>query len=123
MCSMMTPSLIEGRNGEITALGSGGSNRIRTAILQVIINLIDFRMPLCEAIESPRLHFEKGLLSVEDGFDEAELASLQGQVSNVKAWGERNMFFGGVHAAHYEPVAGHLEGAGDPRRGGICLRA
>jgi gamma-glutamyltranspeptidase / glutathione hydrolase len=122
MCSMMTPSLIEGRDGAITALGSGGSNRIRTAILQVVINLIDFRMPLLEAIESPRIHFEKGLLSVEDGFGEAELAALQGQVSNIKAWSERNMFFGGVHAAHFDPVKGHLEGAGDLRRGGVCLR-
>lgn len=122
MCSMMMPSLIEGRGGDVTALGSGGSNRIRTAILQVIINLIDFRMPLLEAIESPRIHFEKGLLSLEDGFGEAELAALQGQVSNIKAWGERNMFFGGVHAARFDPVKGHLEGAGDLRRGGVCLR-
>ncbi|NQU59283.1 MAG: gamma-glutamyltransferase [Rhodospirillales bacterium] len=123
MCSMMAPSLIEGGGGEITALGSGGSNRIRTAILQVMVNLIDFRMPLLDAIESPRIHFEKGLLSVEDGFAEAEMAALQGQVSDIKIWGERNLFFGGVHAAHFDPARGHLEGAGDPRRGGVSLKA
>ncbi len=122
MTSMMSPSLIEGGNGEITALGSGGSNRIRTAILQVIVNLIDFRMPLSDAIESPRIHFEKGLLSLEDGFGTAELAALRGQVGDIKSWGERNMFFGGVHAAHFEPTRGHMQGAGDPRRGGIAFR-
>jgi gamma-glutamyltranspeptidase/glutathione hydrolase len=121
MSSMMTPSLIEGRGGEITALGSGGSNRIRTAILQVMVNLIDFRMSLSEAIESPRIHFEKGLLSFEKTMSEADLASLRGQVDEIKSWGERNMFFGGVHAAHFDPARGNLEGAGDPRRGGATL--
>ena len=122
MTSMMSPSLIEGASGEITALGSGGSNRIRTAILQVIVNLIDFRMPLPDAIESPRIHFEKGLLSLEDGFGSAELAALQGQVGDIRTWGERNMFFGGVHAAHFEPARGHMQGVGDPRRGGVTFR-
>lgn len=122
MTSMMAPSLIEGINGQITALGSGGSNRIRTAILQVISNLIDFRMPLAEAIGSPRIHVEKGLLSVEDGFGDDQLASLEGHVKDIKKWGERNLFFGGVHAAHFDPGAGHFEGVGDSRRGGFSLR-
>jgi len=84
--------------------------------------LLDFEMPLAEAIESPRMHFEKGLLSVERGFDEAELAALQG-LGDIETWDQRNMFFGGVHAAHYAPQKNHLEGAGDPRRGGVALRA
>lgn len=121
MSSMMTPSLIEGPGGEITALGSGGSNRIRTAILQVMVNLIDFNMALPEAIESPRIHYEKGLLSLEEAMDEDQLALLRGQADEIKTWGERNMFFGGVHAARFDPVRGHLEGAGDPRRGGVTL--
>lgn len=123
MCSMMAPSLIEGAGGETTVLGSGGSNRIRTAILQVMVNLIDFKMPLAEAIESPRIHFEKGLLSLEDGFSEAALASLREHFSDIKTWEERNLFFGGVHVARFDPARGHLEGAGDLRRGGVTLRA
>ena len=75
-CSMMSPSLIQGQNGQLTALGSGGSNRIRTAIPQVILNLIDYQMPLCDAISSLRMHFDKDLMSVESGFGEAELVAL-----------------------------------------------
>ena len=123
MCSMMSPSLILGQGGEITALGSGGSNRIRTAVLQVILNLIDFAMPLSEAVESPRMHYEKGLLSVESGFEQEELVSLHGHVSEIKMWPEKNLFFGGVHAVHFDPAKGHLEGAGDPRRGGVTIGA
>lgn len=123
MASMMAPSLIERRDGQITALGSGGSNRIRTAIMQVIVNMIDFDMSLYDAIESPRIHFERGLLSVENGFGEGELASLQNLVEEMKIWSDRNMFFGGVHAVHIDAAKGHLEGAGDPRRAGVTLRA
>ncbi|NCF83641.1 MAG: Gamma-glutamyltranspeptidase, partial [Proteobacteria bacterium] len=42
MTSMMAPTLLEWPDGDTVALGSGGSNRLRTAILQVLLNLIDF---------------------------------------------------------------------------------
>lgn len=121
MASMMSPSLLERRSGEITALGSGGSNRIRTAILQAIVNMVDFSMPLSQAIESPRMHIERGLLSIEAGFQEGDLEALKGHVDDIKVWSERNMFFGGVHAVQIDPKRGHLEGAGDPRRAGVSI--
>jgi gamma-glutamyltranspeptidase / glutathione hydrolase len=121
MCSMMAPSLIQYPNGEIMALGSGGSNRIRTAILQVILNLIDFKMPLTEAVQSPRIHFENGLLSIETGFEEAALSSLQEQIGKIKQWSGQNLFFGGVHAVRFDPSSGHIEGVGDSRRGGVAV--
>jgi hypothetical protein len=31
-----------------------------------------------------------------------------------------NLFFGGVHTAKHDPRDGTFEGAGDPRRGGVC---
>ena len=55
-------------DGAITALGTGGSNRIRSAILQVASNLLDRGMGLEEAVEAPRLHVERdGTLSFEPG--------------------------------------------------------
>ena len=41
-------------------LGSAGSNRIRSAILQVIVNAIDHGMDAQAAVDAPRLHFEDG---------------------------------------------------------------
>lgn len=123
MSSMMAPSLIESPDGSVTALGSGGSNRIRTAILQVMVNLIDHAMPLAEAIESPRMHVERGLLSLESGFAEAHVAPLAGLAEEVRVWSGKNMFFGGVHAVRRRPSKGDLQGAGDSRRGGVVLTA
>jgi gamma-glutamyltranspeptidase/glutathione hydrolase len=121
LSSMMAPTIILQKDGSVTALGTGGSNRIRTAILQVAVNLLDRGMNLEAAVEAPRLHVERdGKTSFEPGLTEREERALLGVGENVHAWPERNLFFGGVHAArrHYK---GGLEGAGDPRRRGVAL--
>jgi gamma-glutamyltranspeptidase/glutathione hydrolase len=64
MSSMMAPSILKAPRGGITALGLGGSNRIRTAILQVLMNLVDFTMPLDQAIKVSRIHLERTRLDV-----------------------------------------------------------
>lgn len=123
MCSMMAPTLIFGPNGRVVATGSGGSNRIRTAILQLLVNLLDFRVDVGEAVERPRIHFEEGLLSVEPGFDDKEVAKVLPRFPRHRLWGERNLFFGGTHTAAFESRAGAFRGAGDPRRAGVTLVA
>ncbi|MHA1597433.1 MAG: gamma-glutamyltransferase [Alphaproteobacteria bacterium] len=119
MSSMMSPSLLLDSDGRITALGSGGSNRIRSAVLQVILNLTDFRMGLEQAVESPRMHLEGELLSIENGFPQATVAALMDRFPDIKMWQERNLFFGGVHAVRFDEISGRLEGFGDSRRGGV----
>jgi gamma-glutamyltranspeptidase/glutathione hydrolase len=118
MTSMMAPTLVISPQGKKTCLGSGGSNRLRTAILQVLINLIDYNHPLYDAVNHPRIHFENDLLSIEPGFDAGELQMLCRQYANHKLWRQKNLFFGGVHAVteHH----GVFDGAGDPRRGGVA---
>ena len=54
MASMMCPSVATLPDGGRVALGSGGSNRIRSAILQVLVNLFEFGMPLEQAVIAPR---------------------------------------------------------------------
>lgn len=117
MTSMMAPTIINRREGGIAALGSGGSNRIRTALLQTIINLTDFEVDLHEAIAKPRLHFENGLLNLEAGYDSAQVQELFKQFDNHKEWDDINLFFGGVHAVMTKD--GEFEAVGDSRRGGV----
>lgn len=118
MTSMMSPTIILGKHDEIVALGSGGSNRIRTAILQVLMNLLVFKMPLPSAIQAPRIHFEEGVLNIEKGYSSSLLQKLHADYDDQtwKAWEELNLFFGGVHAV--QRLAGDYTGVGDPRRGG-----
>jgi gamma-glutamyltranspeptidase/glutathione hydrolase len=120
MTSMMSPSLMTLADGRLVALGSGGSNRIRTAVLQVMHNVIDHGMSLDEAVNAPRVHFERGLLNIEGGFSDATTDELMERFPACHVWEDRNLFFGGVHAVSYHPASG-FDGAGDARRCGLTI--
>jgi gamma-glutamyltranspeptidase/glutathione hydrolase len=120
LSSMMAPTIILGPDGTVTAMGTGGSNRIRTALLQVAVNLLDRGMSLDDAVEAPRLHVEKcGTVSFEPGLPEMAQAEFRALGDKAHAWPARNLFFGGVHAARRNAKGG-VEGAGDPRRQGVA---
>ena len=119
MTSMMAPTMVFRRDGDIIATGSGGSNRIRTAILQVLLNLIDRGMSLEDAVNAPRIHLEGDLLSLEGGFDSERLDDLLAAYPEHKVWQEQNMFFGGAHSCLRSKR--DLIGVGDPRRNGVSL--
>ena len=121
MSSMMAPSAVRWPDRRLLALGSGGSNRIRTALLQVLVNLIDFELPLERAVHAPRIHFEDDLLSVEGGFDLDRIRPLLDAHPAHHLWGESNMFFGGTHCVLAEGSG--FQALGDPRRGGAGLVA
>ena len=115
--SMMAPAIAE--NGQrIIAIGSGGSNRLRTAILQTLSNLIDFRMNPSDAVAAPRIHVERGLASIEPGFEARAVESLKEAWPDHHLWEERNLFFGGAHTVAFDGRG--FDGAGDPRRGGAA---
>lgn len=119
MSSMMSPTIMLAPDGTLTALGSGGSNRIRTAILQVACNLMDQGMTLDEAVSAPRIHVEKcGTVSYEDQFGPEATAQLLAAFPDAHGWPERSMFFGGVHSVRRHPD-GRFEGTGDARRAGV----
>ncbi len=121
--SMMAPVMV--LEGEQTrwVLGSGGSNRIRTALVQVLVNLLDFGQDLPQAIAAPRLHWEGGILSLEPGFDPTVVTpDLSATIQTLSPWQQQNMFFGGVHAVALSPEA-PPQAMGDPRRGGAIARS
>jgi gamma-glutamyltranspeptidase/glutathione hydrolase len=119
--SMMSPTVIL-REGEIEAgLGSGGSNRIRSAVVQAIVRTLDDGLDAQAAVEAPRLHYEAGTIQAEPGIDEAALRRLEDRGYAVVRWKERNLFFGGVHAVSRDPETGEVTGGGDPRRGGAAI--
>jgi gamma-glutamyltranspeptidase / glutathione hydrolase len=121
--SMMSPTVVL-RDGQLElGLGSGGSNRIRSAVLQTIIRVIADGMDAQEAVSAPRVHFEAGAVQAEPGVDERGLDTLASRGYQLVHWQERNLFFGGVHAVARHPDTGELGGGGDPRRGGAVAYA
>jgi len=118
--SMMAPTIAFRDDGRIAALGSGGSNRIRTAILQVLVNLIDFDMPVQEAVSAPRLHIENRVANLEGGIPEAAEIAAAAVADQTVHWPPHNLFFGGVHTVTRD-ADGQCDGGGDPRRGGAAV--
>jgi gamma-glutamyltranspeptidase/glutathione hydrolase len=116
--SMMAPTMILNHHQPEIVLGSGGANRIRTAILQVISNLIDFGLSVESAVRSPRVHWEDEVFNLEPGFEFHPLDPTQFPFNGrLERWQQQNMFFGGVHAVT-RSAAGEFAGAGDLRRWG-----
>ncbi|MFZ6177269.1 gamma-glutamyltransferase family protein [Nannocystis pusilla] len=120
LASMMSPTAIVGDDGGLLVCGSGGSKRIRTAVLQVVSNVLDFGLPLPAAIAAPRIHVEGDHVSFEAGLSPAAAELLAGLFDRTTAWPGLNMFFGGVHTVQ-RAKDGRLSGFGDPRRDGVCL--
>lgn len=115
--SMMAPTIVLKNKQPEIVLGSGGSNRIRTAILQVISNIIDFKMPVDLAVNSSRVHWENNIFNLEPGFGQAAVEAAFATNQQLVLWTAKNMFFGGVHTV-MENGDGLITGSGDRRRQG-----
>jgi len=120
MPSMMSPTLVMRDGGVFAGLGSAGSNRIRSAILQTIQRLVVDGMSAEDAVRAPRIHFEDGVVQAEPGIDEMALERLQQDGLGIARWKTENLFFGGVQAVARDADGG-FEGGGDPRRGGAFV--
>lgn len=117
--SMMAPTLVKWPDGSNAVLGSGGSNRIRSAMIQVIANRVFFDFGPKAAVDASRIHFEQGRLDMEYGLSEAALDVLKERYTEHKVWPGIDFFFGGVHMAEWGPKG--PRGAGDARRGGVVM--
>jgi gamma-glutamyltranspeptidase/glutathione hydrolase len=118
--SMMAPTVVT-RDGTVElVLGSAGSNRIRSALLQTIVAVVDHGMAADGAVAAPRVHLEDGVVYAEPGIDTSVLESAGRSVVRFRA---PNLFFGGVQAVERELDTAALSGGGDPRRGGVAILA
>ncbi|MDH3724735.1 MAG: gamma-glutamyltransferase [Thermoleophilia bacterium] len=116
MTSMMAPSILLGANESAVAIGSAGSNRLRSAILQTVMSVVDAGMDLKDAIARPRVHPEGIGVDIEAGVPGEAIDALFDDGHRVRRWSAMNLFFGGVSAVAHK--RGEFSGAGDPRRGG-----
>jgi gamma-glutamyltranspeptidase / glutathione hydrolase len=120
LASMMCPTIVEMDDGGIVALGSGGSNRIRSAIFQVIVRHCLEKLDIEQAVSAPRLHVEGDHLDFEEQFSDAERRALRKAFADHRGWPRPNLFFGGVHAACVDRN-GRFHGTGDSRRDGYAI--
>ena len=112
--SSMTPTIVLKDGKPVLLTGSPGGSRIITAVLQVIVGMIDFRMSVAEAVAAPRLHHQwlPDELWVEPGLPPAVLKNLEARGHRIvpRIWGTS------ANSIHIAPKA--LIGAADTRTRG-----
>ncbi len=122
MPSMMSPTVVL-RDGSLEiGLGSGGSNRIRSAILQTIVGFLAGH-DVEQAVRAPRVHFEAGMVQAEPGIDEAALVRLEAAGHPVVRWRSRTSSSAACTRSRAIRRPASCSGGGDPRRGGAVAIA
>jgi gamma-glutamyltranspeptidase/glutathione hydrolase len=138
MSSNMCPLVVLADDGELAlAAGSAGGSRIRTALVQTLVNVLLDGDDLATAIDRPRFHPVRDgaggppVVHVEPGYPPEHLAALASAGFVLNQWERLNPYFGGVSAVGRSqpspeprrPSEGEAaaQAAGDPRRGGVGL--
>lgn len=90
--SSMTPTLVFKDNRPYLVTGSPGGSRIITTVLQTILNVIDHKMNIADAVSAPRLHhqWQPDKLFMEPGFSPDTvklLQSMQHEVTPTRSMG------------------------------------
>lgn len=119
--SSVAPTLLFAGHKPWLSLGSPGSERISTALGQVITRVVDAKMPLEAAIEAPRLHAGKtGTILIEKArFDAAVLEALAGAGFELTKRGAYSYYLGCVQAVQLPLTRREMfVGVADPRRDG-----
>jgi gamma-glutamyltranspeptidase/glutathione hydrolase len=115
--SAMTPTILTRDGKFFMAVGAPGGPRIITAVLQVVLNVVDFGMNVQDAIDAPRFHhqWQPDRLSMERGFSPDTIALLRARGHDVDELGVARV------SSAVEAIVndgGWLQGATDGRRPG-----
>ena len=114
MLSSMTPTIIAKDGKLVAVVGSPGGRTIINTVLQVVLNQIDFKMPIQEAVNAPRFHHQwlPDVLSTEkDALAPATVSALEAMGYRIRAAGSQ----GTAHSIMIDPKTGKRYGAADPR--------
>jgi gamma-glutamyltranspeptidase/glutathione hydrolase len=120
--SSKSPTMIFNKKRLFMVLGSPASPRIITAIVQTVLNVLDRKMSLREAVFAPRIHYSSGTIDLEAvaPVTDKQIETLKARGYRVRAYPALDKFFGGVQAIYYDSKQQTFLGVADPRRDGIA---
>ena len=117
--SAMTPTVITRDGKLLLVLGSPGGPTIINTVMNTILNILEYKMGVQQAVDAPRFHHQwmPDRLIMEPGFspDTLELLRARGHQIEVRP------AIGDCQAIAVDPKTGELLGAADPRLGGKAV--
>ena len=120
MLSSMTPTILVKDGKTRLVVGSPGGSRIITTVLQVVLNVVEFKMDVQEAVDAPRFHHQwlPDVIRLErQGFPTDVVTALEAMGHATEAGPD----MGDVHAIMIDPATGVRLGASDPRLEGVTV--
>ena len=120
--TMMTPTFVFDKGRLRVVLGAPGGTKIVTAVLQVLVNVIDHEMSPVEAVSAPRIDFQGDVVQAEARIPSMVCRGLEKGGYNVnRRTLNYDSYFARPQLIVVEPD-GFLHGASDPRKdGGTAL--
>jgi gamma-glutamyltranspeptidase/glutathione hydrolase len=118
--SSMTPTIVLKDGNPIMVLGARGGSRIITGVFQTIINVIDFGMNMCEAVDAPRFHHQwipDELIYEKYCLPKDVVENLEGKGHTLK---ETNSKVGALETIYIDQANGWIYGVPDDREGGVA---
>ena len=122
------PAMVLTRDGGVMPFGTPGGDVQTQAMLQVMLNILHFGMPVQDAIEAPRVashsfpssfapfEYFPGRLAVESRIEASTRAELSARGHDVKDWPDWTWLAGSVEAILTDPKSGLMAAGADPRR-------
>ena len=119
--SSMSPTIVLKDGKPFMVLGSPGATKIISTVSQVISRVIDHKMGMQEAIDTPRLWDNTyNKINVETRISDETIKQLEAMGHKVNKTSEWDRGMGSVQGVLYKSN-GTLEGGADPRRDGKAL--
>jgi gamma-glutamyltranspeptidase/glutathione hydrolase len=116
--SNMAPTIVRKDGRPVLIIGTPGGARIPATLAQILIDIIDFDMPLNEALNAPRFFPVRHILAIENRIPDSTQVAMRARGWRVEPLGSISTYFGGVQAIQIDTTSGALIGASDPRRDG-----
>jgi len=115
--SSQTPAMVFQDGRLLLVTGSPGGPTIINTVFQIISNVIDFGMPVSQAVEEPRIHHQlfPDELNFEPYAMPADTAALLEAKGHKVVQLRRSRYQGHAETIMIDPVTGHRLGAADPR--------
>lgn len=111
-----SPSIVTRHGKPFAAVGAPGGRKLVSAVLQVIVNLVEFHLGMQEAIAAPRFHCEGPTVAIDTRFPAESLDRLReiGHELTVQTETFSTSFFARPNGILVDPVSGQLRGGINP---------
>lgn len=116
----MAPTVVYQDDRPVLVIGAPGATRIITSVLQVILNVLDFGMPISDAVLAPRFDCQGDLIRCQARIPEYVCAQVR-ERHPIERLPQSHGGLALVHAITIDPETGRLAGAADTGAGGMAL--